>query len=164
VCPRCTGHAVVLLTSHPEVVPELAGGAPSGRALDVRPYRTFDDLRQGMEELVRRGRLDAVIHCAAVSDYQSGGIFAPGDGTRFDPDSGRWRAMGRRRPLPTARPTRSRATSRSCAAPGPAPKLVDWDPARGLLRRAGQVQAGVGVNEEELLQVAEKSRLHSSAD
>src|SRR5262249_48132547 len=64
------GHAVLLQTSHPEVVPAIQGTVPL--AVDrwtVQPYRTFDDLQNLMATAVRAGGLDVVIHGAAVSDY-----------------------------------------------------------------------------------------------
>src|SRR5262245_29431469 len=69
------GHAVTLLTSHRDVVAEQRGGAapPTGHWA-LRPYRTFDDLREALAEAVRGGRPDAVIHSAAVSDYQAAGV------------------------------------------------------------------------------------------
>src|SRR5947209_19092865 len=36
---------------------------------------------------------DAVVHCAAVSDYLSGGIFSPAPGSHFDPASGCWEGV-----------------------------------------------------------------------
>src|SRR5206468_1268693 len=72
---------------HPDLVPELRGS--------VVAYRTFDHLRAGMEEFVRRGGsdgggLDAIIHTAAVSDYLAAGVYAPGPGTTFRAEAGRW--------------------------------------------------------------------------
>src|SRR4051794_5226947 len=76
------GHAVTLLTSHPEA---LADRGPV-----VRPYRTFGELAAALEELARGGGFDAVVHCAAVSDYRPAGVYAPAPGTRFDPAAGHW--------------------------------------------------------------------------
>src|SRR5581483_9059458 len=58
-----------LLTSHPEAV----DNPPQGERWDMKPYRTFEDLQERMREWVTAGRLNAVIHCAAVSDYLAGG-------------------------------------------------------------------------------------------
>src|SRR5262245_34272863 len=72
------GHRVTLLTSHPEVVAELRGQA----ALDaedwaVHPYQTFDELHDLMARHMTAARPDVLVHCAAVSDYLSGGVYAP---------------------------------------------------------------------------------------
>src|SRR5262245_39280610 len=77
------GHAVTLLTSHPDVVRELAGRELSSATWRVRPYRTFDDLHRLMAEEVPGG-YDALIHSAAVSDYAVAGVYAAA-GTVFDP-------------------------------------------------------------------------------
>ena len=66
------GHRVTLLTSHPETA--------AGSDVRVAVYRTFDELRDSMQSLIAGAAYDCVIHCAAVSDYTSGGIFA----VRFD--------------------------------------------------------------------------------
>src|SRR5262245_55976564 len=84
------GHAVTLLTSHPEAVSGRRGCAPAGKRWALVPYRTFDDLQTRMEECIRPGGLDAIVHCAAVSDYQAAGIYAPAPGTHFDPKDRRW--------------------------------------------------------------------------
>src|SRR5262245_54544721 len=67
------GHAVTLLTSHPEVVRQMCEGEPSERWA-VQRYHTFDDLQADMEQAVQWGGFDVVIHSAAVSDYQAAGI------------------------------------------------------------------------------------------
>src|SRR5438552_11717988 len=67
------GHRVVLLTSHPEAVET----APADERWSLYRFRTFDDLHQRLRSLLEAGGLDAVIHCAAVSDYQCTGVYAP---------------------------------------------------------------------------------------
>src|SRR5579864_3516521 len=82
------GHTVTLLTSHPEVVTGMSG-VPTKESVHARwnlhSYKTFDDLENLMagliawepEALTRDEQAcasgsrvpDAVIHCAAVSDY-----------------------------------------------------------------------------------------------
>ena len=84
VCAHDRGHDVTLLTSHPEVLREMQPPQPlSGPRWRPYGYRTFDDLHALMSREVRGGGYDAVIHCAAVSDYLAGGIFAAAPGTRF---------------------------------------------------------------------------------
>src|SRR6267142_5127441 len=83
------GHAVTLLTSHPEVVTELPGTPDHDPRWAVEPYRTFDELEATMGNSFRHHAWDALIHCAAVSDYRAAGIYAPGPYTRFRSD-GHW--------------------------------------------------------------------------
>src|SRR5205823_894880 len=82
VCAHDRGHDVTLLTSHPEAVIELRPEQPlSGARRRPYRYRTFDDLQSLMSGEVRGGGYDAIIHCAAVSDYLVAGVFAPAPGT-----------------------------------------------------------------------------------
>jgi phosphopantothenate---cysteine ligase (CTP) len=154
------GHQVTLLTSQPDIVPRLE----AEQRWQVLPYRTFDDLDYLMDrELSGRG-YDAVIHCAAVSDYHAAGIFAPAPGTHFSPDGGTWTGNP---------PTLVDRAAAKVKSDEPelwlrlvrAPKLVDkvrtvWS-FRGVLVK---FKLEVGVGEEHLLQIAERSRLHSDAD
>jgi phosphopantothenoylcysteine synthetase/decarboxylase len=153
------GHVVTLLTSHPEALPSPM---PADR---VFTYRTFDDLRRLMEKTVRGGEPDAVIHSAAVSDYQTAGIYAPAPGTRFT-SAGVWqgdndapslldRAAGK---VKSDEPELWLRLVRT-------PKLVDlirtdWG-FRGILVK---FKLEVGVEGEKLLEIAERSRIQSSAD
>src|SRR5262245_5112553 len=80
------GHDTTLLTSHPEVVADLQPNpAALGQGWHVEPYRTFDDLHGLLESAVRGGSFDTIIHCAAVGDYLSAGVYAPDAGSHFDP-------------------------------------------------------------------------------
>jgi phosphopantothenoylcysteine synthetase/decarboxylase len=161
-CAR--GHAVTLLTSHPEVVGELAGGPPPD-SLTVRPYRTFAELRDELAHHLTGGRFDAVIQCAAVSDYECAGVYAPAPGTRFDPATGRWQAADG-----PALVNREAAKVKSDEPEVwlrlvQTPKLIDMirDPwgFRGVLVK---FKLEVGVSEEQLVDIAERSRQRSDAD
>jgi phosphopantothenate-cysteine ligase/phosphopantothenoylcysteine decarboxylase/phosphopantothenate--cysteine ligase len=138
------GHAVTLLTPHPEAV------APPAAGWRARTYRTFDDLAALMAAEVAGGAYDAVIHSAAVSDYLVAGVFARGpDGGMADAASGKMQST---HPELWVKMT-------------PAPKLVDrvrtdWR-FRGVLVK---FKLEVGPTESELLPIAERSRVHSGAD
>jgi phosphopantothenoylcysteine synthetase/decarboxylase len=162
---RCAwerGHKVRLLTSHPEVAE-----APLHERWTMLRYRTFEDLRNLMSEWVSRGGLDVVIHCAAVSDYLASGIYAPDEHTHFHPDTGRWgndsasvpalvdRAAGK---VKSDEPELWLRLVR-------APKLIDcirrdW----GFRGPLVKFKLEVGVSDEQLLAVAERSRRQSAAD
>jgi phosphopantothenoylcysteine synthetase/decarboxylase len=161
------GHAVTLLTSHPEAVTSLAEGAPPAERWCLRRYRTFDDLHGLMADLVTGGGLDAVIHSAAVSDYLAGGVFAPAGHTRFRPEDGRWESDERLGPALLDR------GAGKVKSDEPelwlrlvrAPKLIDL--VRGAWGFRGTLvkfKLEVGVGDEHLLDVAERSRRHSEAD
>ena len=91
-------HQVTLLTSHPEVVSSLSQTPPTERWL-IRTYRTFDDLQELMRNELNGDVPDALIHCAAVSDYELAGIYRPDMETRRQGD----RETGRRGDRETGR-------------------------------------------------------------
>jgi len=156
------GHTVTLLTSHPEVVE-----VPANERWAVLPYRTFEHLRDFMADAIHMGGPDAIVHCAAVSDYLMGGIYSPVEGTHFRPESGRWESDDAAGP---ALVDRAADKVKSDEAElwlrlVHAPKLVDcirrdWG-FRGLLVK---FKLEVGISDKQLLDVAERSRTHSQAD
>jgi phosphopantothenoylcysteine synthetase/decarboxylase len=158
------GHQVTLLTSHPEVTIELWEKPPTQRWA-VLAYRTFEQLQDLMADRIQHDALDVVIHSAAVSDYLSAGIYAPSSGTHFDPAGG-WHAD-------SGSPGLVDMAAGKVKSDAPelwlrlvrAPKLVDrirsdWG-FRGVLVK---FKLEVGISEERLLEIAERSRCQSSAD
>ena len=55
------GHAVTLLTSHPEVIRDLAPAFKPDSRWAVRPYRTFHELHDAMAELVPGNRCETEV-------------------------------------------------------------------------------------------------------
>ncbi len=154
------GHDVVLVTSQPETAEVIAD------VQWLKCFRTFEDLEQIMATEVTDARVDAVIHCAAVNDYRSVGVFAPAPGTRFHEESGRWECNASGPQLED----RSAAKVKS-AEPElwlrlvRTPKIVDrirrdWG-FRGFLVK---FKLEVETPDEELLRIAETSRQQSAAD
>jgi phosphopantothenate-cysteine ligase/phosphopantothenoylcysteine decarboxylase/phosphopantothenate--cysteine ligase len=161
------GHAVTLLTSHPEVLETVRTLRP-GRGPDwhVHRYRTFEELESLMAASITGGGYDVVVHAAAVSDYEVAGIYAPTAGTRFDPSETAWRAPGGSPRLvdTTAGKVRSHHPELWLCLQ-PAPKLVDK--VRSAWRFGGilvKFKLEVGVNDAALLDIAERSRRQSGAD
>lgn len=156
------GHLVTLLTSHPEAVP-----LPSSfERFTLMAYRTLDDLDTLMDRCIADWKPDAIVHCAAVSDYRSAGVFAPAPTTHFDPANLTWKDA-------TQSPTMLDRAAGKVKSDEPelwlrlvrAPKLVDkirqeWT-FRGTLVK---FKLEVGITEAELLVSAERSRQHSQAD
>ncbi len=164
---RTRGHAVALLTSHPEVVAELHGTPlPSAEGWAVQPYRTFADLQEQMEAALRHGSWDAVIHCAAVSDYRVAGIFAPAPGTRFDAETGRWEAAGAEPALVDREASKVKSDEPELwLRLARTPKLIDrvrsdWCFSGVLVK----FKLEVDLDDSQLLQTAERSRVQSAAD
>jgi phosphopantothenoylcysteine synthetase/decarboxylase len=162
------GHAVTLLTSAPAVVAELLGEAPApAQRWTVLPYRTFEDLHGLLEQALRGGGFDAVIHSAAVSDYQGGGFYTPAPGTRFDPDRSCW--LGLEDEPPALLPQRAGKVKSSepelWLRLVRTPKLIDlMRPAWGFHGVLVKFKLEVGVGDDALRRVAEESRRQSAAD
>jgi phosphopantothenoylcysteine synthetase/decarboxylase len=159
------GHDVTVLGSRPEAMLELRQGEPP-RADRWRflEFRTIEDLQNLLAKEVRHGRYDAVIHCAAVSDYLAAGVYAPAPGTAFSAPAATWSG---------APPVLQDRAADKVKSDEPelwlrlvrAPKLIDqvrsaWG-FRGVLVK---FKLEVGVNEEQLLEIGEHSRRHSDAD
>ena len=138
---QARGHAVTLLTSHPETVAGIPG-------LIVKPYRTFEDLRGLLAESVPSGNFDAIVHAAAVSDYALEGVYA-------DAPHGRTLNDGK---ISSRHPELWMKFA-------PTPKLVDFIRSRwhyrGLLVK---FKLEVDVTDADLLAVAKESRRKSDAD
>ncbi len=138
------GHSVTLLLSHPEAV----GRQPNER-WNTHQFRTFDDLRRLMADHIPGGPFDAIIHCAAVSDYLSGGVFYNEDSPVLDVSEGKLKSDSPELWLRLVR----------------APKLVDavrteWGFGGVLVK----FKLEVGIGDNELLAIAEESRRQSNAD
>jgi phosphopantothenate---cysteine ligase (CTP) len=151
-CLARAGHQVCLLTSFPESAPADAEvDLASGNRLEIKPYRTFDDLHREMSQALRLGAgVDVLVHSAAVSDYLVGGIYvATTDGRMQDVSAGKVKSDEPELWLRLVR----------------APKLIDL--VRGEWGFTGVVvkfKLEVNVSEKRLIEIAEHSRLHSGAD
>jgi phosphopantothenate-cysteine ligase/phosphopantothenoylcysteine decarboxylase/phosphopantothenate--cysteine ligase len=149
------GHAVTLLTSHPEVVAPLNNdqALPASGRWAVHGYRTFDELAELLEARVRQDRPDAVIHCAAVSDYRSAGVYRWRSGEAVPELLDR--SIGK---IKSDEPELWLRLVRT-------PKLIDavrrdW----GFTGVLVKFKLEVGVTEYDLLAIAEQSRTNSDAD
>jgi phosphopantothenoylcysteine synthetase/decarboxylase len=161
-------HAVTLLTSRPEALAEVADVSQGKSSpVAVRTYSTFDDLEHLLEVAIGRDKPDAVIHCAAVSDYRVEGVYAPAPGTHFVTDRSHWETSEGRLPALADR----RASKLKSDEPElwlrlvRTPKLIDrvrgeWD-FHGVLVK---FKLEVDVSDERLLNIAEPSRRLSAAD
>jgi phosphopantothenoylcysteine synthetase/decarboxylase len=156
------GHAVTLLTSHPELATSSAD--PAGR-WTVSPYRTFDELEKLLADHVMNARPEAIIHSAAVSDYRVAGVYAPMPKMRFNPQDGCWEGGSRPRLRDMAAAKIKSDAPELWLRLVRTPKLIDriradWGHAGILVK----FKLEVGIREEQLLEVAERSRRASAAD
>lgn len=150
------GHRVTLLTSQPDW-PDSASGIA---------YRTFDELADRLRREVSSGNYDGAILSAAVSDYLSAGIYAPGAETSFDADTGQWRRTDgppqmRDQWAGKVKSTEPELWLRLVRAP----KLVDQvRSAWGFTGLLVKFKLEVGISDVNLLDIAERSRQQSGAD
>lgn len=145
------GHFVTFMTSHPEVIADLA--APVPLPVDrwkLLIYRTFDELQDLMESNIPGASLDAIIHAAAVSDYSLAGVFARNErGEMVDVLAAKVKSHHSELWLRLV----------------PTPKLIDRirDPwgFKGVLVK---FKLEVDIGDDELIEVAERARVQSRAD
>jgi phosphopantothenoylcysteine synthetase/decarboxylase len=162
------GHAVTLLSSHPELVAMLSGHQEPQQPWMLHAYRTFADLRELLTSKLTSHAFDLVIHCAAVNDYEAAGIYAPAPGTSFRAEEARWQTTG-----PPHAPAFVERSAGKVKSDEPelwlrlvrTPKLIDlirseWG-FRGILIK---FKLEVGVSEQHLFDIAESSRQHSGAE
>ena len=156
------GQAVTLVTSHPEVVRELAPNFKADARWVVRSYHTFHDLHDAMAELVPGNQFAALIHAAAVSDYHLAGTYAPVAGAHFDPMTAAW-TNGKLVDV-SAGKVKSHHPELWLRLT-PTPKLADLvRSAWGFRGRFVKFKLEVGVKDDELRTVAIRSRVQSDAD
>jgi phosphopantothenate---cysteine ligase (CTP) len=153
---RVRGHAVTLLTSHPETLADAGG-------VTVEPFKTFEELAALLERSIRGG-FDAIVHCAAVSDYRPAGVYAPAGETRFDPEALAWQGEPPRLADRAAGKVKSDEPELWLRLVR-TPKLIDrfrrdWNFCGVLVK----FKLEVGVGDAELLAIAERSRRQSAAD
>lgn len=144
------GHSVTFVTSHPHVLAELNVPAADEPRWHLHTYRTFRELEDLLATLIPGGSFDAILHAAAVSDYQVEGAYLPA------PEGG-WQKIVAGK-IPSSYPELWLRLT-------PTPKLIDrfrsaWH-FRGWLVK---FKLEVGRSEEELLAIAEQSRHQSRAD
>ncbi len=144
------GHSVTLVTSHPHVLAELPVPATEEPRWHLHTYRTFDELEHRLATLIPGGAFDAILHAAAVSDYQVEGAYLPSP-------EGPWQKITAGK-IPSSYPELWLRLT-------PTPKLIDRF--RSAWRFRGwlvKFKLEVGRSVEELLAIAEQSRRQSQAD
>jgi phosphopantothenate-cysteine ligase/phosphopantothenoylcysteine decarboxylase/phosphopantothenate--cysteine ligase len=161
-CQR--GHHVHLLASDPEVLKAEATASFPADRWRVERFRTFDDLHAAMRRIIENDKVDVVIHSAAVSDYRVEGVFAPETDTCFNPETRTWEGTPARMADRTAGKVKSNEPELWLRMVQN-PKLIDlirpcWH-FSGILVK---FKLEVGVDEQQLLEIAERSRTHSAAD
>src|SRR5262249_48658365 len=117
------------------------------------------------EHIVGR-RYDAVVHCAAVSDYLVAGVFSPAAGTHFNAD-GSWTGESPAGPSLVDRAAGKVKSDepqlwiRVVRAPKLSEQIRSHWHFQGILVK---FKLEVSVSDERLLEIAERSRQHSKAE
>ena len=142
------GYNVTLLTSDSSVLSLMD-------SINVIGYRTFDELYSNMETEISSGNYDVIIHSAAVSDYQVESV----SGLENKSGENVWLQI-----TDTGKVSSSRFEKLSITL-SRAPKIVDqirkpWN----FLGTLVKFKLLVGVYDEELIDVARRSRVASGAD
>jgi phosphopantothenate---cysteine ligase (CTP) len=161
------GHTVTLLTSHPELLTDLPDpGSLSERRLTVLPYKTFDDLAGMMQQHTRLQVHDVLIHSAAVSDYLAAGVYSPEPGTFFATRGRTWEGVDGPPALVEHKSGKIKSTEPELwLRLVRAPKLIDRvRPQWGFKGVLVKFKLEVGTPDQELLELAENSRMQSGAD
>jgi phosphopantothenate---cysteine ligase (CTP) len=161
------GHRVTVLTSHPELLADQHDpAADTDRRITVHPYQTFDDLAMLLQNEIRKTPYDAILHSAAVSDYLSAGVYAPDGGTFFNARTKQWESQGKFPKMTEHRNGKIKSNEPELwFRMVRAPKLIDrirnpW----GFTGLLVKFKLEVGLQEAELLAIAENSRQQSQAD
>jgi phosphopantothenate-cysteine ligase/phosphopantothenoylcysteine decarboxylase/phosphopantothenate--cysteine ligase len=158
------GHQVTLLTSRPEIAAELSLGESDH--CDVRTYQTFEDLAELMAEALMTERYDAVVHCAAVSDFHVSGVYAPARTTTFDIERKCWDSSAGEAALDDVHAGKVKSQHQELwLRLTPTPKLIDrirtdWA-FEGILCK---FKLEVDVTDDELVEIAATSCHASGAD
>ncbi|HEU0051169.1 MAG TPA: phosphopantothenoylcysteine decarboxylase, partial [Patescibacteria group bacterium] len=116
----------------------------------VRRFRFFDDLRALMQEEIQSGAYDAIIHSAAVSDYRVAAVYTENE--KMIAHSEEQNKIGSNHPSLTIKLV-------------PTEKLIDlirepW----GFSGTLVKFKLQVGLTDEELLKIAERSLRVSAAN
>lgn len=140
---------VVLVTSNPDFMnPRVLAPRTS---MELIKYRTFQELAQIMEEQLRTGNFDVVIHSAAVSDYQVSRVCVLDE-------------TGQLVPVDSSTKLSSKHEKMYLELV-PTFKIIDqirtpW----GFRGKLVKFKLQVGISDEELVEIARKSRADSDAD
>jgi len=142
----------------------LLTSAKESYVRDKIKYNTYDELYDNMEKLIKTGDFDVVIHSAAVSDYKISGIFEIYNQECFGGES-----IGVAKKFSLSKIDSS--TKVSSSSPElflklvPTEKIVDkirdeW----GFEGTLVKFKLQVGISDQELVDIAYKSMVHSKAD
>lgn len=161
------GHTVTLLTTHPELLSDIpADSGTAERRMTVASFRTYDDLTALFNKHVRTAQYDAVIHAASVSDYLCAGVYRPDPGTYYNARTNEWEAQAGPPGMTGDKDGKFRTRDpelwlRLVRAPNLADRVRPQWGFRGLFV---MFKYEAGLNDAELLDSADQSRIQADAD
>jgi phosphopantothenoylcysteine synthetase/decarboxylase len=152
---------VTLLTSNRQHAEEFDGYYGKAGMLGVETFQSHADLAQMLEEQVRMGGIDAVAMSAAVSDYTPAGAYRIVSREAVGAVGGQERWV-----VESVQAAKVKSTHEEIAIVGRRTlKLVDqFRTAWGFGGVLVKFKLEVGISEEQLITVAEASRVASGAD
>lgn len=136
------GAEVTLVTSSPLVAQGFNG--------NLVEYKTFDDLYNLMQSEISSGKYDVIIHSAAVSDYKCSAVCV------YD-DNGEFVELDATGKIPSNNKEMYLKMVQTV-------KIVDKIRGWGFDGKLVKFKLQVDMSDEELLEIARKSRVHSNAD
>ncbi|MFC1623032.1 phosphopantothenoylcysteine decarboxylase [Patescibacteria group bacterium] len=140
---------VTLLTSNPFIAPE---------GVRVIRYRTYNELFWAMEREITTGNYDVIIHSSAVSDYEVEAVYGIPHGYSVK-DIDHWVKVDRTKKIPSSK------FHKLIIEQSLTEKIVDkirkpW----GFTGTLVKFKLHVGIPDEELIEIAKKSRVVSRAE
>ena len=160
------GHRFTVLTSQPYTLFDLPDPSnDSERRAVVLPFQTFDELATQLQQEVRSGQYDCVIHAAAVRDYLSAGVYALDSGTYFNARTRQWERRDGPPSLVEQKDNKLVAEPELWLRLVRAPKLVDrFRSTWGFTGLLVNFVMEVGRADTALIEAAEQSRERTGAD
>lgn len=143
------GLDVTLITSNSTIAP-----------MEVRiiQYKTYNELFYAMEKEITSGKYDAIVHSAAVSDYEIETIFGVPKGCSHK-DTRAWVEIDRTKKIPSSQ------FEKLIIITSLTEKIIDKirDP-WGFQGKLVKFKLQVGISDEALIEIAKKSRTDSDAE
>ena len=123
---------------------EMSSSVSDG--INFVPYRTYDELYSSMESLIKQNKYDVIIHSAAVGDYKVDGVYDAN--MQLINNDGKVGSSHNELYLKLV----------------PTEKIVDKIRDWGFGGKLVKFKLQVNMSDEELIKIAEASRLTSNAD
>lgn len=136
------GEDVTLLTSNSETAADFKG--------NIVTYRTFEDLYEIMKNKIIKGNFDVIIHSAAVSDYSCSAVCVMDDDGKLTEIDASKKISSNQSEL-YLKLTQT-------------PKIIDEIRGWGFDGKLVKFKLQVDITDEELLEIARKSRTDSNAN